>query len=264
MSESQHKDFTLEEYIYLSKLYEKAERYPDMLKAITKMITINPKLTKEECDILSTGYKCMITDKRNSWRVLHSMERREKKKKSSNLSNIREIKSHIEKEIRDVCKELQSLIDTYLIPNSNDHENEITFYKLKADYLRYICEFAEGNEKEESLKKAEEFYKKAYNSSLKNLPVNNCTRVGVALNYAIFLYEIKGDKKVAFELAKKAFDESMKFVDDLEKPKSRDTLFIIQLLKENLIFWSSELNEDEEDKEKEKEKDNKEKDKSEK
>ena len=127
MSESQQKDFILEEYIYLSKLYEKAERYPDMLKAITKMITINPKLTKEQCDILSTGYKCMITDKRNSWRILYSMERREKKKKSANLSNIREIKSHIEKEIRDVCKELQSLIDTYLIPNSNDHKNEINF-----------------------------------------------------------------------------------------------------------------------------------------
>ena len=259
MSESQVKEFTREEYIYLSKLYEKAERYPDMLKAITKMIIINPKLNKEECDILSTGYKCMITDKRNSWRILNSMERRERKKKSDNIPNIKEIKSHIEKEIRDICKELQNLVDTYLIPNVNDHENEIYVHKLKADYYRYICEFAEGNEKEENLKEADNFYKKAYNNSIKNLPVNNCTRVGVALNYAIFLYEIKGDKKVAFELAKKAFDESMKFVDDLEKPKWRDTLFIIQLLKENLIFWSSEMNEDEDDKEKEKENKDKEK-----
>ena len=150
MSESQVKEFTREEYIYLSKLYEKAERYPDMLKAITKMIIINPNLTKEECDILSTGYKCMITDKRNSWRILNSMERRERKKKSDNIPNIKEIKSHIEKEIRDICKELQNLVDTYLIPNVNDHENEIYFHKLKADYYRYICEFAEGNEKEVS------------------------------------------------------------------------------------------------------------------
>ena len=54
--------------------------------------------------------------------------------------------------------------------------------------------------------------------------------------------------KTAFELAKKTFDESMKFVDDLEKPKCRDTLMIIQLLKENLIFWSSEMNNDEDNK----------------
>ena len=249
MEESNSKNYTRDEYIYLSKLYEKAERYPDMLKAIRKMIELNPKLKKEECDILSTGYKNMITDKRNSWRILHSMERREKKnKKSKIIKNILEIKSHIEKEIRDVCNELQILLDKYLIPNVEEHEIEVYLYKLKADYYRYICEFAGEKEYEDNLKNSENFYEKAYNISNKNLPVNNCTRVGLALNYAIFLYEVKGDKKVAFDIAKKTFDESMKFVDDLEKPKCRDTLLIIQLLKENLIFWSSEMNEDEENK----------------
>ena len=248
MGESEPKNYTRDEYVYLSKLYEKAERYPDMLKSISKMIELSPKLNKEECDILSTGYKNMLTDKRNSWRLLHSMERREKNKKSKNFSSIKEIKTHIEKEIRDVCAELQLLLDKYLIPNAEEFENEVYFYKLKADYHRYICEFAKEKEYEENLKKSEDFYQKAYNVSIKNLPVNNCTRVGLALNYAIFLYEIKGDKKKAFDLAKKAFDESMKFVDDLDKPKCRDTLLIIQLLKENLIFWSSEMNEDEESK----------------
>ena len=249
MEDSKSNNYTRDEYIYLSKLYEKAERYPDMLKAIRKMIELNPKLKKEECDILSTGYKNMITDKRNSWRILHSMERREKKnKKSKIIKSIIEIKSHIEKEIRDVCAEIQILLDKYLIPNVEEYENEVYLYKLKADYFRYICEFAKEKEYEDNLKNSENFYEKAYNISIKNLPINNCTRVGLALNYAIFLYEVKGDKKVGFDIAKKTFDESMKFVDDLEKPKCRDTLLILQLLKENLIFWSSEMNEDEEKK----------------
>ena len=47
MSESQQKKYNREEYIYLSKLYEKAERYPDMIKSINKMIEINPILNKE-------------------------------------------------------------------------------------------------------------------------------------------------------------------------------------------------------------------------
>ena len=248
MAESEPKKYTREEYVYLSKLFEKAERYSDMIKSIKEMIAINPKLNKEECDIISTGYKNMITDKRNSWRILHSMERREKKKKSPLIQHIKEIKTHIEKEIRDTCQDLQILMDKYLLPNADDHEHLVYYYKLKADYYRYICEFAEGKEYDENLKNSEDFYIKAYNISIKNLPVNNCTRVGLALNYAIFLYEIKGDKKNAFEIAKKAFDESMKFVDDLEKPKWRDTLLIIQLLKENLIFWSSEMNNDEDNK----------------
>ena len=62
---------------------------------------------------------------------------------------------------------------------------------------------------------------------------------------ALFFYEIKGDKKEGCKIAKKSFEESMKYLDDLEKFKSKDVLLLIQLLKENLIFWSSEMNEDE-------------------
>ena len=63
-----------------------------------------------------------------------------------------------------------------------------------------------------------------------------------------FYMKLRETKKYTFYISKKTFDESMKFVDDLEKPKLKDTLFIIQLLKENLIFWSSEMNEEKEGK----------------
>ena len=86
------------------------------------------------------------------------------------------------------------------------------------------------------------------NISEKQLPIINCNRISVVLNYAIFLYEIKKDKKNGFDIAQKTFRESMKFFDDLEKPKYRDTLLIIQLLKENIIFWNSEMSEEEEEK----------------
>ena len=68
----------------------------------------------------------------------------------------------------------------------------------------------------------------------------------MALNYAIFLYEVKKDKKGGFDLAQNTFKENMKFYNDLEQPKYRDTLLIIQLLKENIIFWNSEMGEEEE------------------
>ena len=246
MTSETEKNHTREEYVYLAKLYERAERFDDMVKFVNKFVELDPKLTHEERNILSAGYKNVISNKRASWRLLNSMEKKEEKKNSTQINYIKEIKTNIENEIRHICKELQSLIDKFLLPNFEDHESEVNFYQLKADYHRYICEFAEGKEYNENFEKSEEYYKKAYNISIKDLPVNNSTRVGLALNYAIFLYEIKGDKKMAFDIAKKTFDESMKFVDDLEKPKYRDTLLIIQLLKENLIFWSSEMNEEEE------------------
>ena len=243
---SKKKQISREDYVFLSKLYTKAELYKEVISYIKEFIKLNPKLDKEECDIISTGFKNMISDKRASWLTLNSMDRKEKKKKINTVKEIKEVKNHIENEIRETCKELQDLIDKNLLPNNDDNEILVFLYKLKADYFRYICEFAEGKEYDENIKKAEEYYKKAFEISDKKLPVINCNRVSVALNYAIFLYEIKKDKKNGFDIAQKAFKESMKFSDDLEKPKYRVTLLIIHLLKENIIFWNSEMSEEEE------------------
>ena len=244
-SEYDKKKYSREEYIYLSKLYTKAEEYKKVLEFIEEFIKLNPKLDKEECDIVSTGFKNMISDKRSSWFTLNSMERKEKKKKKNTVKEIKEIKSHIENELRETCNKLQEIIDKYLLPNNEEDDTIVFLLKLKADYFRYICEFAEGKEFEYNLNKAEEYYKKAFEISEKKLPIINCNRVSIGLNYAIFLYEVKKDRMAGFDVAQNIFKESMKFIDDLEKSKFRDTLLIIQLLKENIIFWNSEMSEDE-------------------
>ena len=41
-------NLTREEYVYLAKLYERAERFPDMVKSINKFVELVPKLNKEE------------------------------------------------------------------------------------------------------------------------------------------------------------------------------------------------------------------------
>ena len=135
-------NYTREEYVYLAKLYERAERFPDMVKSINKYVELDPKLTKEERNLLSAGYKNIISDKRSSWRLLNNMERKEEKKNPNLSSNIKEIKDKIEKELITICDEIQSIIDKYLIPNATDAENKVFYLKLKADYFRYKCEFA--------------------------------------------------------------------------------------------------------------------------
>jgi len=240
-------NYTREEYVYLSKLYEKAERFPDMVKSINKFVELDPKLTKEERNLLSAGYKNIISDKRSSWRLLNNMERKEEEKKNATQSSyIKEIKDKIEKELNDICAQIQSVIDQYLIPNATDVENKVFYLKLKADYFRYKCEFASDKEFDEACDSAEKVYKEAYELSNKEMPITNSTRLGLDLNFSVFYYEIKGLKEEACTIAKNAFDEAMKSLDDLEKSKAKDTLLIIQLLKENLILWTNEMNGEEE------------------
>ena len=94
------------------------------------------------------------------------------------------------------------------------------FLKLKSDYYRYKCEFANGKDFDEACAKAEKVYKEAYEIANKDITITNSTRLGLALNYSVFFYEIKGLKEEACTIAKNAFDESMKVLDDLEKIKS--------------------------------------------
>ena len=173
------------------------------------------------------------------------MEKREEKKNSSQIANIREVKDNIEKELSQICDEIQKIIDKYLIPNAPDTENKILYLKLKGDYYRYKCEYSNGKDLEDACNKADKVYKEALDIANKELPISNSTRLGLSLNYSVFYYEIKKLKDEAINIAKNAFDESMKILDDLEISKAKDTLLIIQLLKENLISWCTEMNEEE-------------------
>ena len=245
MTDTPAKPCTREEYVYLAKLYERAERFDDMVKFINKFVELDPNLTYEERNILSAGYKNVISNKRASWRLLNSMEKKEEKKNSPQLTYLKEVKTSIENEMNKICNDIQKVIDTYLLPNAKDSENKVFFLKLKGDYYRYNSEFALGNDFDTAVNLADKAYKEAYEIANKDIPIANSTRLGLALNYSVFYYEIKNLKEEACTIAKTAFDEAMKVLDDLEKVKAKDTLLIIQLLKENLILWSNEMSEEE-------------------
>ena len=59
-----------------------------MINAINIFIELGPKLSKEERNILSAGYKSILSDKRDNWKFLNNMERKEFKKKSKQKPKI--------------------------------------------------------------------------------------------------------------------------------------------------------------------------------
>ena len=236
MAES--KVYTREECIFLSRLNEKAEKYSEMFKYINKYVELDPKLSKEERNILCSGYKYIISDKRNSLRILNNIEKRN----TYQLAYIKEIRENIEKELYQILLDIEKMLDKYLIPNAIDIENKVFYLKLKADFMRYKCEISYGKELDDIISKTEKIYKEANDIANKELMISNSTRLGLALNYSVFFYDIKKMKEEAINIAKNAFDDAMKILDNLEISKAKDTLLIIQMLKENLIFWCNEIN----------------------
>ena len=237
------KKYGLDDYVFLMKLFQKTERYPEMVKAINKYVEQIPVLNEEERKLLCDGYKNIISDKRNGLRLLSNLSKKEEEegKQINHKKQINIIREKIESELLTIFEEVHSILDKYLIPNAQNTETKVFYMKIKADYYRYHCEFAENDAFEEAKDNAERIYKEAYDLALKDISIYNSIRLGLALNYSVFEYEIMDNKNDAYNIAQKAYDEVMKVVDDLEKDRTSDNLLLIQLLKENLNLWNNEM-----------------------
>ena len=98
--------------------------------------------------------------------------------------------------------------------------------------------------KDEIALDADEAYKKASDVSKEGLKPTNPIRLGLALNYSVFYYEIRGLKEKACELAKSAFDDAIAELDSLPEDSYKDSTLIMQLLRDNLTLWTADQNDE--------------------
>ena len=57
------------------------------------------------------------------------------------------------------------------------------------DYYRYLCEYQQGDERQKVINHAQDSYKKAQEEA-EQLKTTHPIRLGLALNYSVFYYEI--------------------------------------------------------------------------
>merc|ERR1711879_1040143 len=111
------------------------------------------------------------------------------------------------------------------------------FVKMAGDYYRYIAENAKEDVLEDVKKKALKAYEDA--NEIQLTPYNPI-KLGLALNFSVFYYEVMKNHKAACELADTALQEALDKIDELEEEDFRDAKSIIELLKENLTLWKEE------------------------
>lgn len=108
------------------------------------------------------------------------------------------------------------------------------------DYYRYVAESSQGDKLETVKKGALEFYNKAMQICEKDLGACNPIRLGLALNFSVFHFEVMNDHKKACELGENALQNALEKIDDCDEETFRDAKSIIELLKENLSLWKEE------------------------
>ncbi|XP_076847689.1 14-3-3 protein beta/alpha-B-like isoform X2 [Brachyhypopomus gauderio] len=222
-----------------AKLAEQAERYDDMANAMKVVTEGGVELSNEERNLLSVAYKNVVGARRSSWRVISSIEQKTEGIESKQQM-AREYRTKIEEELKEICGDVLSLLDTVLIPNSTQPESKVFYLKMKGDYHRYLSEVASAEEKPKTVENSETAYKDAFDISKKEMQPTHPIRLGLALNFSVFFYEILNNPDKACNLAKTAFDEAIAELDTLNEDSYKDSTLIMQLLRDNLTLWTSE------------------------
>ncbi|XP_068190128.1 14-3-3 protein beta/alpha-1 [Antennarius striatus] len=227
-----------------AKLAEQAERYDDMAAAMKSVTEQGAELSNEERNLLSVAYKNVVGARRSSWRVISSIEQKtEGNDKKQQMA--REYRVKIETELEEICTDVLGLLDNFLIPSSTAAESKVFYLKMKGDYYRYLSEVASGDRKKSTVDMSQQAYQEAFDISKGDMQPTHPIRLGLALNFSVFYYEILNNPDKACSLAKAAFDEAIAELDTLNEDSYKDSTLIMQLLRDNLTLWTSENQADE-------------------
>jgi 14-3-3 protein epsilon len=109
------------------------------------------------------------------------------------------------------------------------------------DYYRYLAEFTVSDKRKDSADKALEAYSAASNVAVAELPPTSPLRLGLALNFSVFYYEILNSPDRACHLAKQAFNDGIAGLDTVSEESYKDSTLIMQLLRDNLTIWTSDM-----------------------
>ncbi|KAK0746173.1 14-3-3 family protein [Schizothecium vesticola] len=225
---------------FLARLCEQAERYDEMVTYMKEVAKLGGELTVDERNLLSVAYKNVVGTRRASWRIISSIEQKEESKGSDkHVGTIRDYRNKIETELEKVCQDVLDVLDESLIPNAASGESKVFYHKMKGDYHRYLAEFASGEKRKVAATAAHEAYKNATDVAQTELTPTHPIRLGLALNFSVFYYEILNSPDRACHLAKQAFDDAIAELDSLSEESYRDSTLIMQLLRDNLTLWTS-------------------------
>merc|ERR1712083_743861 len=229
-----------EKEVYFAKLAEQAERYDEMATHMEAVGKSGDELSVEERNLLSVAYKNAVGSRRVAWRIITSVEQKETTKGNEEQAKYaKEYCKKVEAELQKICDTILKLLDENLIAKASGGESKVFYQKMKADYYRYIAEFTDGDAKSKAAENARQAHGEAQKVAEKDLAVTHPIRLGLALNFSVFQYEVLSNPDEACKMARTAFEDAIAELDNVAEESYKDSTLIMQLLRDNLTLWTS-------------------------
>merc|ERR1712137_963456 len=202
------------------------------------------ELSVEERNLLSVAYKNAVGSRRAAWRIITSVKEKETGKGNAQQAEYAgEYCAKVEAELQEICDTILGLLDGNLIGKASSGESKVFYQKMKADYYRYIAEFTAGDKKTAAAENARKAYEEAQKVAEADLAVTHPIRLGLALNFSVFQYEVLSNPDEACKMARTAFEDAIAELDNVAEDSYKDSTLIMQLLRDNLTLWTSDQEE---------------------
>merc|ERR1711936_887249 len=113
---------------YFAKLAEQAERYDEMAEYMETVGKAPDELSVEERNLLSVAYKNAVGSRRAAWRIITSVEQKEKTKGNEEQAKYaKEYCGKVEAELQKICDTILGVLDANLIAKASTGESKV-FY----------------------------------------------------------------------------------------------------------------------------------------
>mmetsp|Transcript_44027 Transcript_44027/g.116438 ORF Transcript_44027/g.116438 Transcript_44027/m.116438 type:complete len:244 (-) Transcript_44027:246-977(-) len=224
----------------LARVAERADRYDDMAEFMQTRVETGTPLNSEERDMFSAAFKGAVSSRRTAARAAKSVEVAEREEgRPINAGIASGYLTKLEAELQAICERVLKLVHSILIPGTTEVEAKTFYLRMEADYLRYMTAFSKGDQREKFAENAELAYAAGIEEA-KALHATHAVRLGLALNFSVFLYEVRGNTQAATATAKAAFQAASDSIDTATEESRSDALLTMQLIQDNLVLWEGQ------------------------
>ena len=216
--------------VFMAKVAQECGKNEECISYMREVINQGRPLSFNERNLISAAYKGIVGPLRDSIRLLQE---------DSHGYDVSSSIIECSETLAIKCDEVISLIRNTLLPSVTEPEVRVFYIKMIADYLRYKWEATNDNGRTDVASRCKAAYHEAVSLADTSLPPYHPLRLGLALNFAVFIYEVLGETAEAHELASRAYSEAGDGINQLSTESKEEAIHTLSLLRENIQLWQS-------------------------
>jgi 14-3-3 protein epsilon len=213
--------------VFMARVAQECQLHEPCISFMRDVIGHGRPLSYNERNTISTAYKGLVGPLRDAIRLFQDAHDYDVSAPLLELAD----------QLCQRCDEVVALIKSTLLPTVTETEVRVFYIKMAADYLRYRWEGTPDKNRAEVTQRCRATYQEAAALADTALPTYHPLRLGLSLNFAVFLYEVLGETSEAHALASKAYTEAGNGINQLSPESKAEATHTIELLRENIQLW---------------------------